>query len=296
MTAPVMKTDLPGVRLVGRGKVRDNYELDDSLLIVSTDRISAFDCILPNAIPDKGKVLNQLSIFWFDLVKDLVPNHLREHRTDRFPAVLRPHAETLRGRSVIVRRLQMLPVECVARGYLAGSGFKEYGRTGRVCGIGLPAGLREADRLPEPIFTPATKATTGHDENIPFSRMIELVGKDVAVRARDLTLSIYRRACEHAESRGIIIADTKLEFGLDGGELVLADEVLTPDSSRFWPAAEYRPGGAQRSFDKQYVRDHLESSGWDKNPPAPELPEAIVRGTRERYLDIFRKLTGRTID
>ena len=293
---PVTRTDLPGLNLLVRGKVRDNYAVDGALLIISTDRISAFDYILPNGIPDKGKVLNQLSLFWFDFLGADVPNHLLEHRVERFPESLRPHREMLGGRSVLVRRLDMLPVECVARGYLSGSAFKEYRKTGQVCGIRLPEGLRESDRLPAPIFTPATKATSGHDENIPFSRMIEIVGRETAEQARDLTLSIYGRACRHAEGRGIIIADTKFEFGRDGTGLVLADEVLTPDSSRFWPASEYQPGGPQRSFDKQYVRDHLEASGWDKNPPAPELPAAIVEGSRARYLEIYSKLTGRSIE
>ncbi len=294
--APLLETHFPDLRLAGRGKVRDSYDLGDSLLIVSTDRISAFDHVLPNGIPDKGKVLNQISIFWFELTAGIVRNHLKEHRVERFPEVLRRHAGILRGRSVVVTRLRMLPVECVVRGYLAGSGYKEYLSTGAVCGIGLPAGLKDSARLPEPIFTPSTKAVSGHDENIPFSGVVELVGRETAERARDLSLAIYRRACDHAESRGILIADTKLEFGLNaGGELILADEVLTPDSSRFWPADRYRPGGAQSSFDKQYVRDHLESIGWDKNPPAPRLPESVVEGTRQRYLEIFRKLTGREL-
>ena len=293
---PLMRTEVPGLNLINRGKVRDNYELGDDLLIVSTDRISAFDHVLQNGIPDKGKVLNQLSLFWFEMLGDAVRNHIREHRVDRFPGALRAHAEMLSGRAVVVRRLKMLPVECVVRGYLAGSGFKEYRASGAVCGIRLSSGLEESARLPEPIFTPATKATDGHDENIPFSRMVEMVGREVAEQARDLTLMVYRHGCRHAESRGIIIADTKLEFGLDDEGLVLADEVMTPDSSRFWPNDQYRPGGPQRSFDKQFVRDHLESSGWDKNPPAPALPEAIVEGTRSRYLDIFKRLAGRELE
>jgi phosphoribosylaminoimidazole-succinocarboxamide synthase len=292
----LMKTDLPGVRLLGRGKVRDNYDLGDSLLIVSTDRISAFDHVLPTGIPDKGKILNQISLFWFEMTSSIVRNHLEEHRVERFPDVLRGHADVLRGRSVVVTRLQMLPIECVVRGYLSGSGYKEYRASGAVCSIRLPGGLRESDRLPEPIFTPATKATTGHDENIPFARAAELVGRATAEAARDLSLSIYRRASEHAAARGIIIADTKFEFGRDGSDLVLADEVLTPDSSRFWPAGEYEPGRAQRSYDKQFVRDYLESIGWDKNPPAPPLPQEIVRGTRDRYLELFRRITGRDLE
>ncbi len=294
--APLLKTDFPDLRLLARGKVRDNYDLGDDLLIVSTDRISAFDHILPNGIPAKGKVLNQISVFWFELTSGIVPNHLKEYRVERFPSALRPHAETLRGRSVVVKRLEMLPIECVVRGYLAGSGYKEYRLTGTVCGLKLPAGLKESDRLHEPIFTPSTKATTGHDENISFSRVAEMIGRDLAERVRDLSLAVYRRACQEAEARGILIADTKFEFGLDGSTLVLADEVLTPDSSRFWPADLYRPGGPQPSFDKQYVRDYLELIGWDKNPPAPPLSEAIVAGTSQRYLEIFKRLTGRELE
>jgi phosphoribosylaminoimidazole-succinocarboxamide synthase len=292
----LLKTEFAGLKLLGRGKVRDNYDMGDSLLIVSTDRISAFDHILPNGIPDKGKVLNQISIFWFEKTAGLVRNHLKEHRVERFPGPLAPHAEVLRGRSVLVTRLEMLPVECVVRGYLAGSGFKDYRKTGTVCGVRLPEGLQESSRLPEPIFTPSTKAVTGHDENIPFAKVVDLVGRADAERVRDLSLAIYKSACEHAESRGILIADTKFEFGRDRDGLVLADEVLTPDSSRFWPRESYRPGGPQPSLDKQYVRDHLESVGWDKNPPAPGLPDEIVEGTRKRYLDIFKRLTGRTLE
>ena len=293
---PLLQTELPGLRLLGRGKVRDNYDLGDALLIVSSDRISAFDHILPNGIPEKGKVLNQISLFWFELTSGIVPNHLKEHRVEHFPAPLRPFAEILRGRAVVVKRLEMLPVECVVRGYLAGSGYKEYKSTGTVCGIKLPPGLRESERLPEPIFTPSTKATVGHDENISFSRVVEMIGENLAERVRDLSLAVYRRACEQAEARGILIADTKFEFGRDGDKLVLADEVLTPDSSRFWPADLYRPGGPQPSFDKQYVRDYLESIGWDKTPPAPRLSDTIVAGTSQRYLEIFKRLTGRDLE
>jgi phosphoribosylaminoimidazole-succinocarboxamide synthase len=295
-STPVLRTELPGLRLLSRGKVRDNYELGDTLLIVSSDRISAFDSVLPDGIPDKGKVLNQLSVFWFELTAGQVRNHLREHRVERFPEAARRHADLLRGRSMIVSRLEMMPVECVVRGFLAGSGYKEYRSSGTVCGLRLPAGLQESARLPEPLFTPSTKATSGHDENIPFSRVVEMVGRETAEALRDLSLKVYRRACEHAESRGIIIADTKFEFGRDDDGLVLADEVLTPDSSRFWPADAYRPGGPQPSFDKQFVRDHLERSGWDKNPPAPPLPAEIIEGTRRRYLEIYRRLTGRELD
>ncbi|OLE67075.1 MAG: phosphoribosylaminoimidazolesuccinocarboxamide synthase [Acidobacteria bacterium 13_1_20CM_2_68_7] len=292
----LMETRFPDWRLLSRGKVRDNYEVGDALLIVSTDRISAFDHVLPNGIPDKGKVLNQISLFWFGKTAGLVRNHLREHRVELFPETLRRHADVLRGRSVLVTRLKMLPVECVVRGYLAGSGYKEYMKTGSVCGLKLPPGLQESSRLPEPLFTPSTKATSGHDENIPFSKVIDLMGRETAGQLRDLSLAVYRKACEHAESRGILIADTKFEFGIDGDGVVLADEVLTPDSSRFWPKETYRPGGPQPSLDKQFVRDYLESIRWDKNPPAPRLPEEIVEGTRRRYLDIFERLTERKLE
>jgi phosphoribosylaminoimidazole-succinocarboxamide synthase len=296
MNEAILRTDFKDVPLLSRGKVRDIYDLGDALLIISTDRISAFDHILPNGIPDKGKVLNQISLFWFDHLRETVRHHVRERDASRFPASVRPHAATLRGRAVVVERLDMLPVECVVRGYLSGSGYKEYLKTGAVCGIRLPIGLKESDRLPEPIFTPSTKVTTGHDENIPFSRVVEMVGKATAEAARDLTLSVYSRACQWAEGRGIIIADTKFEFGRDAKGLVLADEVLTPDSSRFWPADAWKPGGPQASLDKQFVRDYLESIKWDKNPPAPMLPDAIVEGTRARYVEIFRRLTGRELE
>ena len=294
---PVLaRTELPGLRLLQRGKVRDNYDLGDALLIVSTDRISAFDHILPDPIPDKGTVLNQISIFWFKMIENIVPNHLREHRVERFPEILRPHVEVLRGRSVVVDRLQMLPVECVVRGYLSGSGFREYRKTGAICGIRLPPGLEESARLPEPLFTPATKATSGHDENIPFAKMVDIVGRELAVAARELSFKIFARAGRHAEERAIIIADTKFEFGTNDRGLVLGDEVLTPDSSRFWPSDTYRPGGPQPSFDKQFVRDYLETTGWDKASSAPGLPPRIIQGTSERYLDIFNRLTGLDLD
>jgi len=292
----LLETRFPDWRLLSRGKVRDNYEVGDALLIVSTDRISAFDHVLPNGIPDKGKVLNQISLFWFEKTAGLVRNHLKEHRVELFPETLRRHADVLRGRSVLVTRLRMLPVECVVRGYLAGSGYKEYMKTGSVCGLKLPPGLQESSRLPEPLFTPSTKATSGHDENIPYSKVIDLVGRETAGQVRDLSLAVYRKACEHAESRGILIADTKFEFGIDGDGVVLADEVLTPDSSRFWPKETYRAGGPQPSLDKQFVRDYLESIRWDKSPPAPRLPDEIVEGTRRRYLDIFELLTGRKLE
>jgi len=292
----IFETRLPGIELACRGKVRDVYDLGDRLLIVATDRLSAFDYVLPDPIPDKGKVLNQISAFWFERTGDRFPNHVVSTDVADFPPELRRHAAVLAGRSTLARKLRMLPVECVARGYLSGSGWKEYRAQGTVCGIALPPGLRESERLPEPIFTPATKAESGHDENIPFSEVERLVGRRVAGRLREVTLDLYREAAEYAAGRGILIADTKFEFGLDGENLVLADEILTPDSSRFWPADRYRPGAAQPSLDKQFVRDHLESVGWNKQPPVPSLPEEIVRGTRDRYLEIFRILTGRSLE
>jgi phosphoribosylaminoimidazole-succinocarboxamide synthase len=288
----VFQTELPGVPLKARGKVRDIYDLGDALLIVATDRLSAFDFVLPNPIPDKGKVLNQISEFWFRRLESVVPNHLIATDVADYPEPLRGQAAQLAGRSSLVRKLEMLPVECVARGYLSGSGWKEYRERGTVCGIELPPGLSESSKLPQPIFTPATKAQDGeHDENISFERAAELIGEELASRARELTLTIYQAGAEYAREQGIIIADTKFEFGLEEGRLILADEVLTPDSSRFWPAELYEPGRGQASFDKQFVRDYLESIGWDKRPPVPELPEEIVRGARERYLEIFRILT-----
>jgi len=294
----VHQTELPGVNLRGRGKVRDIYDLEDALLIVATDRLSAFDYVLPDPIPDKGKVLNQISMFWFHRFADRVPNHVISIDVGEFPEPLRKHGDQLAGRSTLARKLDMLPVECVARGYLAGSGWKEYQRQGTVCGIKLPPGLDESSRLPEPIFTPATKAPDGeHDMNIPFEEAARIVGEDRAAEIRDRTLELYDAAAEYARGRGIIIADTKFEFGVDGnGTLVLADEVLTPDSSRFWPADRYEPGKGQPSFDKQYVRDYLESIGWNKQPPVPALPGEIIEGTRERYREIFRILTGADLD
>jgi phosphoribosylaminoimidazole-succinocarboxamide synthase len=290
----IHRTELNGVELRGRGKVRDIYDLGDQLLIVATDRLSAFDFVLPNPIPDKGKVLNQISWFWFRRFASILPNHVISVDVAEFPDPLREQAAQLAGRSTLARKLEMLPIECVARGYLAGSGWKEYCEQGTVCGIELPSGLDNSSKLPEPIFTPATKAEGGeHDENIPFSEAERLVGNDLAAKLRDRTLELYNTAAEYARERGIIIADTKFEFGLDtDGELVLADEVLTPDSSRFWPADRYGPGQSQPSFDKQFVRDYLESIGWNKRPPVPELPGRIVDGTRDRYLEIFRILTG----
>ncbi len=289
-------TALPGVELVSRGKVRDIYRASaDQLLFVATDRISAFDCILPDGIPDKGRVLTQMSLFWFDYLKDLVPNHLVTADVNRFPLHINPFREQLEGRSMLVKRAEMIQVECVARGYVSGSGWKDYQRTGAICGIPLPAGLKESDQLPRPIFTPATKAATGHDENIPFSAVEELAGPDLAARLRELTLTLYAKASIYARTRGIIIADTKFEFGLYGDQLILADEVLTPDSSRFWPADDYQPGRPQRSFDKQFVRDYLETTNWNKQPPAPALPPDVIQNTAAKYREAYTILTGRQL-
>jgi phosphoribosylaminoimidazole-succinocarboxamide synthase len=288
----VYRTELSGLNPPSRGKVRDVYDLGGTLLLVATDRLSAFDCVFPDPIPDKGKVLNQLSAFWFERTRGLVPNHVIATDVEAFPTNLRAHASSLAGRSTLAKKLTMLPVECVARGYLAGSGWKEYEEHGTICGIRLPPGLRESDSLPDPIFTPASKAETGHDENISFDAVTRILGGETAERVRELTLTLYREACRHAASRGILIADTKFEFGYDGTTLTIADEMLTPDSSRFWPASTYRPGGPQASLDKQFVRDYVERLGWDKRPPAPALPEDVVSGLRDRYLDIFQRLTG----
>jgi len=291
-----MQTSIPELPLLARGKVRDIYAVgEDRLLLVATDRISAFDCVLPNPIPDKGRILTQLSLFWFDFLGGITPNHLITANVDEYPEPLHAYRDQLEGRSMLVRRARMVEVECVARGYLAGSGWKEYRAGQTICGIPLPAGLRECDRLPEPVFTPAYKAQSGHDENIPFSKVESLAGKETAARLRDLTLAIYSRAAAYAESRGIILADTKFEFGWVDSRLVLADEVLTPDSSRFWPADAYEPGKPQPSFDKQYVRDYLESLAWDKQPPAPELPPDVVEKTAEKYHEAYRRLTGKPL-
>jgi len=288
----ILNTELPGIEKHAQGKVRDVYRVDGQLLIVATDRISAFDYILPTGIPDKGRVLTQLSIFWFDFLKAVTPTHFLTANVDEYPAVLQPFRSQLEGRSMLVKRAQMVEIECVARGYLAGSGWKEYKAQGTVCGIPLSAGLRESDRLPQPIFTPSTKAQSGHDENISFERMCGMVGADLGARLRDLTLRIYSSAAAYAETKGVIIADTKFEFGYVDGELVLGDEVLTPDSSRFWPAESYQPGGAQHSYDKQYVRDYLESIHWDKKPPAPPLPDEVAAKTSEKYRQAYQVLTG----
>ena len=288
------ETQFAGLVPSARGKVRDIYDLGDRLLIVATDRLSAFDVILPTPIPDKGRVLTQLSLFWFDLLKDVVPNHVLS-ATD-FPAPFDKFKDELAGRSMIVRKTQPLPIECVVRGYLSGSAWKDYRATGKICGIALPAGLRESDRLPEPIFTPATKAATGHDENIPFEQAAALIGKELAEKVRAVSLEIYRRAAAYAEPRGVILADTKFEFGLLNNGLIWIDEALTPDSSRFWPAAQYNPGASQPSFDKQFVRDYLERIHWPKTPPGPELPAEVVAATRAKYREAFRILAGRELN
>jgi phosphoribosylaminoimidazole-succinocarboxamide synthase len=310
ITAPLLDTSIPDLKLHGRGKVRDIYAVGDDLLLVATDRISAFDYVLGSGIPDKGKVLTQLSAFWFERMGGLVPHHMKTMNVDEYPVEARRYADQLQGRSMLCRRTRPIPIECVARGYLSGSGWKEYQQTGSVCGVALPAGLQESDKLPEPIFTPATKAENGHDENISEDRAAEIIGRDLVARLKALTLEIYRRGCAHAESKGIIIADTKFEFGLapaspaasgrsavgaDAVEIVLIDEVLTPDSSRFWPKDQYRPGHGVPSFDKQFVRDYLEEMHWNKQPPVPSLPEAVVERTREKYIEAFRRLSDREL-
>jgi phosphoribosylaminoimidazole-succinocarboxamide synthase len=293
-TRVIRETQFAGLTPAARGKVRDIYDLGDKLLIVATDRLSAFDVILPTPIPDKGRVLTQLSLFWFDLLKDVIPNHILS--ASEFPAPFDQFKEQLAGRSMVVRKTKPLPIECVVRGYVSGSGWKDYRVTGKICGIPLPTGLRESDRLPEPIFTPATKAESGHDENISFEQAASLVGKDLAEKVRAVSMEIYRRAAAYAEPRGIIVADTKFEFGLLKDELIWIDEALTPDSSRFWPAAHYSPGGPQPSFDKQFVRDYLERMRWPKTPPGPELPPEVVSATRDKYREAYRILTGRELD
>jgi phosphoribosylaminoimidazole-succinocarboxamide synthase len=295
--APLFETNLGrGIPLLARGKVRDVYAAGDHLLIVATDRLSAFDYVLPSPIPNKGRVLTQLTIFWLDLLRDVVPNHFVSANVADYPAQFQPFGEQLEGRSMLVRRARMIEVECVARGYISGSGWKDYKRDGRICGIPLPAGMLESARLSEPLFTPATKAQSGqHDENISYQAVAKQIGDDLTARLRDLTLAIYSRAASYAETRGIIIADTKFEFGFAGDQLILADEVLTPDSSRFWPRATYQPGGPQPSYDKQYVRDYLESIHWNKQPPAPALPRDVVQHTSEKYAEAYRVLTGKPL-
>jgi phosphoribosylaminoimidazole-succinocarboxamide synthase len=293
----LLRTDIPELELHASGKVRDVYRLGgEQLLFVATDRISAFDYVLATGIPHKGRVLTQISLFWFEFLREVVPNHLVTADVESYPANLRAHADQLRGRSMLVMRAEMVPVECVVRGYISGSAWKEYKATGKVCGIELQKGLKESDKLPEPIFTPSTKATTGHDENISFEEMVRVVGRERSEKLRDITLKIYTKASDYARGKGIIIADTKFEFGITSKGITLADEVLTPDSSRFWPADKYQPGRAQDSYDKQYVRDYLEEIHWNKQPPAPALPPEVARKTSEKYLEAYHQLTGRELD
>jgi phosphoribosylaminoimidazole-succinocarboxamide synthase len=293
----LLQTDFPDLQLHASGKVRDVYQLDaERLLFVATDRISAFDYVLATGIPHKGHVLSQISLFWFDFLSDIVPNHLITADVNRYPQMLHKYADQLRGRSMVVQRAKMFPVECVVRGYISGSAWKEYKATGKVCGIELPAGLHESEALPQPIFTPSTKAASGHDENISFTKMCEIVGTEAASTLRDLTLRIYKKAADYARQRGIIIADTKFEFGRTAKGITLSDEVLTPDSSRFWPADTYAPGRPQESYDKQYVRDYLEEIRWNKQPPAPALPAEVALRTSEKYLDAYLQITGNKLD
>ena len=291
----LMKTDLPGIKLHGRGKVRDIYDLGEHLLIIATDRLSAFDVVLPTPIPNKGKVLTQMSSFWFDHFRDSLPNHVVATNVDDYPKELHRFRDQLEGRSMLVKKAKVFPIECVARGFLTGSGLKDYNKTGQVCGIALPPGLRDSDRLPQPIFTPATKAETGHDENISEEQAAKIIGQDNIRQLKELTLSVYGRAVEFALKRGIIICDTKFEFGTIDGRISIVDEMLTPDSSRFWPADKYSPGKPQPSFDKQFVRDYLERINWNKQPPAPALPEEIVNATSAKYVEALRILTGRDL-
>ncbi len=295
MAKPIGNTDFIKLPLFRRGKVRDVYDLGNRLMIIVTDRISAFDVVFPNLIPSKGAVLNKLSEFWFHFTEDVVPNHMVSTDFCDFPAEVSQYREELQGRTMIVKKAEMIDIECVVRGYLAGSGLKEYKETGSVCGIKLPGGLTEGDKLPEPIFTPAYKAHTGHDENISQEQMADKVGKEVTEQLKELSLALYEKACKRAEQGGIILADTKFEFGFIDGRINLADEIFTPDSSRFWNMDEYQPGGPQRSFDKQYMRDYLESTGWDKNPPAPELPEYVVQNTELKYLEAYQRIVGRKL-
>ena len=293
MKTPVSETDFQDLNLIKRGKVRDIYDLGENLLMVATDRISAFDVVMPDPVPDKGIILTQISLYWFEIMKPIIENHVVSANVNDYPAVCRPYSETLQGRSMLVKKTEPLSIECVVRGYISGSGWKSYQQTGSVCGIDLPEALRESDKLPEPIFTPSTKEELGaHDINIDFAEAEKRIGKDLASKAKDLSLAIYKKGSEMAAEKEIIIADTKFEFGLLGDKLILIDEVLTPDSSRFWPKDTYQPGGSQQSFDKQYVRDHLLSVKWNKQPPAPSLPEDIIRNTRKKYLEALTQLTG----
>lgn len=293
MAAAVYQTELPDLKLIQRGKVRDIYELEDMLLMVATDRLSAFDVVMPDPVPDKGRVLTQISMFWFEQMASLVENHVISADVQSFPADCRAYADTLGGRSMLVKKARPLPIECIVRGYISGSGWKSYGRSGEVCGIALPQGLQESDKLPEPIFTPSTKAESGtHDVNISFAEAADMIGSALAEKVKSLSLAIYKKGADLAAERGIIIADTKFEFGVFDDDLILIDEVLTPDSSRFWPRNSYAPGGAQKSYDKQFVRDYLNSLEWDKTPPAPELPAEVIKGTRQRYIEALKQLTG----
>ena len=291
----LLETNLPGIKRLGRGKVRDIYEVDGKLLLVTTDRLSAFDVVLPTAIPRKGEVLTQISLFWFDFFSD-VPNHLITADVDEFPAALQPFRDQLKGRSMLCNKLDMFPVECVARGYIEGSGWKDYLANGSMCGVPLPAGLRRCGKLPQAIFTPATKAESGHDENITFEQAVEIIGQEDAEKLRDLTLDIYDRASAKAIGCGVVIADTKLEFGRLNGEIVLGDEVLTPDSSRYWPRETYQAGRSQESFDKQYIREYLETLDWDKTYPGPALPDDVVANTTKKYLEAYEVITGKSLD
>ena len=293
MTISVKETDFPGLKLLKRGKVRDMYDLGDNLLMVATDRLSAFDVVMPDPIPDKGIILTQISLFWFEFLQSLIPNHVIASEVENFPATCQRYAEILRGRSMLIKKTSPLPIECVVRGYISGSGWKSYQETGSICGIQLPDGLKESDQLPEPIFTPSTKAELGdHDINIDFDEAPDSIGRQQAEKVRDLSLAIYKKGAQLAAQKGIIIADTKFEFGWLGDEIILIDEVLTPDSSRFWLKESYAPGGTQKSFDKQYVRDHLNALDWDKTPPGPTLPDNVIKNTRQKYLDALTQLTG----
>lgn len=295
MGQAVIETNIEALNLMKRGKVRDIYDLGDHLLMVATDRISAFDVVMPNPIPDKGKILTQISLFWFEIMKPILPNHVITANVDDYPEIFRPYAEVLRDRSMLVKKAKPLPIECIVRGYISGSGWKDYQTSGCVCGIKLPGGLKESDKLPEPVFTPSTKADSGlHDINIDFEKTVEKIGKPLAEKVRKISLEIYNKGADLAYKKGIIIADTKFEFGLLNDDLILIDEVLTPDSSRFWPQPSYQPGGAQKSFDKQYLRDYLISINWNKKPPAPSLPQYVITNTRDKYQEAYHQLTNAT--
>jgi phosphoribosylaminoimidazole-succinocarboxamide synthase len=295
MEHSVSETNLEALNLIKRGKVRDIYDLGDYLLMVATDRISAFDVVMPNPIPEKGKILTQISLFWFEIMKPVLPNHVISADVDDYPEICRPYSDILRSRSMLVKKAEPLPIECIVRGYISGSGWNDYQMSGNVCGIKLPEGLKESDKLPEPVFTPSTKAESGlHDVNIDFEKTVEKIGKPLAEKVRTLSLEIYNKGADLAFNKGIIIADTKFEFGLLDDELILIDEILTPDSSRFWPRSSYKPGGAQKSFDKQYLRDYLLSINWNKKPPAPSLPQNVINNTRNKYLEASQQLTAAT--